>query len=105
MIDRRTSQEKLDNLVCALLHLRGRYGSSQISLACFLQHAEVAIFLEQRRVHPDALSLALGQLQQIGRIQDTAVRQDRGLSEHERGCIDRSIDSLFSALDQSLPAR
>lgn len=87
-----------DNLVRALTHLRGRYGSSQITLDCFLQHAEVALFLEQHRICLETLSLALAQLQRIESIHSLANLQARGLSENERQRIDSTLDSMFGAL-------
>ena len=104
MIDRRTPQQKLDNLVYALVRLRSRYGADQISLDCFLQHAEVAIFLEQRRFQPEALSVALNQLQMIDRIHRSASSEARSLSAQERVSVDQSIDSLFGTLEHSSPS-
>ncbi len=87
-----------DNLVRALNHLRCRYGSSQITLEGFLQHAEVALFLEQHSIRLDTLSHALAQLQRIEHIHTAASLQARGLSDHERDRIDQTLDSMFGAL-------
>lgn len=87
-----------DNLVRALNHLRGRYGSAQITLEGFLQHAEVALFLEQHSIHLETLSRALAQLQRIESIHTLANLQARGLSDHERERIDSTLDSMFGAL-------
>ena len=100
MSDRATSipVSAQDNLVRALNHLRCRYGSSQITLEGFLQHAEVALFLEQHSIRLDTLSHALTQLQRIEHIQSAASLQARGLSDHERQRIDSTIDSMVGAL-------
>lgn len=87
-----------DNLLRALTHLRGRYGTSQITLDCFLQHAEVALFLEQHSICLETLSRALTQLQRIESIHSLASLQARGLSAHERQRIDSTLDSMFGAL-------
>lgn len=103
MNERLTSGQVQDNLVRALAHLRARYGDSRISLACLLQHAEVALFLEQQRVEPAALLQALHQLQRIGRIHDEVSHQSRHPSPQERAHIDHSLDSIFSALETRPP--